>query len=47
MKKDRLETENLAVKPQYKDILKLHRNFLEAFAKKHKDETTLAMLRQI
>ena len=47
MKKNRLETENLAVKQQYKDILKLHRNFLEAFAEKHKDETALAMLNQI
>jgi len=47
MKKDRLETENLVVKPQYKDILKLHRDFLETFAVKHKDETALAMLKQI
>ncbi len=46
MKKDRLETENLAVKPQYKDILKQHRDFLEAFAKKNKDKTALAMLNQ-
>lgn len=47
MNKDRMETENLAVIPQYKDILKLHRNFLEAFAIKHKDKTALEMLSQI
>ena len=47
MKKDRLETENLAVKSDYKDILKQHRSFLMAFAEKHKDETALSMLRQI
>jgi choline-sulfatase len=47
MKKDRLETENLAVKSDTKDILKQHRRFLLAFAEKHKDETALAMLKQI
>ena len=47
MKKDRLETENLAVKPQYKDILKKHREFLKGFAVKNKDKTALAMLNQI
>ena len=47
MKNDRLETENLAAKPEYKEILKQHREFLKAFAEKHKDTTALAMLDQI
>jgi len=47
MEKDRLEKENLAVKPQFKDILKQHRDFLKAFAVKYKDETALAMLNQL
>ncbi len=47
MKNDRLETENLAAKPECKDILKQHRGFLMAFAEKHKDETALSMLNQI
>jgi arylsulfatase A-like enzyme len=47
MKNDRLETENLAAKPDCKDILKQHRTFLTAFAVKHKDETALVMLKQI
>ncbi len=44
MKKDRLEKENLAVKSQYKDILKKHREFLKDFAVKYKDKTALEML---
>jgi len=47
MKKDRLETENIAVKSQYKDILKQHRGFLQTFAEKHRDKTALSMLNQI
>jgi len=47
MNQDRLETENLAAKTEYLDILKQHRRFLMAFAEKHKDESALAMLRQI
>jgi len=47
MKKDRLETENLAGKSEYMEILKQHRRFLMAFAEKEKDETALAMLNQI
>jgi arylsulfatase A-like enzyme len=46
MKKDRLETENLSAKPEYRNILKQHRDFLKAFAEKHKDATALAMLSQ-
>ena len=47
MKNDRLETENLAVKLECKNILKQHRGFLTAFAEKHQDETALTMLNQI
>ena len=47
MKNDRLETENLTAKSECKDILKQHREFLTAFAIKHKDATALAMLGQI
>ena len=47
MKNDRLETENLTAKPECKDILKQHREFLRAFAEKYKDATALAMLDQI
>jgi len=47
MKNDRLETENLAVKPQNAEILKLHRERLRAFAEKYKDETALEMLKQV
>jgi choline-sulfatase len=47
MKNDRLETENLAVRSQYKDIVKKHCDFLNAFAKKYKDTTALTMLNQV
>jgi choline-sulfatase len=47
MKKDRLETENLAAKPEYKDIVKQHRDFLKTFAEKYKDKTAFAMLDQV
>ncbi len=47
MKNDQLETENIAAKPQCKDILKQHRAFLMAFAENHKDATALTMLNQI
>lgn len=47
MKKDRLETENLAFKSQYKDIVKQHRDFIKAFAEKYKDTTALTMLNQV
>ena len=44
MKNDRLEKENLATKPQYKQILKQHRDYLNGFAVKYKDKTALEML---
>jgi hypothetical protein len=44
MKSDRLEKENLAAKPQYKQILKQHRDYLNGFAVKYKDKTALEML---
>ena len=47
MKNDRLETENLAAKPECKDILKQHRGFLKAFAVKYRDAMALTMLNQI
>ena len=47
MKNDRLETENLAVKPHTLEILKQHREYLRAFAEKYKDDTALEMLKQV
>jgi len=47
MKKDRLETENIAGKSEYLEILKQHRRFLMAFAEKERDETAIAMFNQI
>ena len=44
---DRQEKENLAVKPECKDILEQHRNYLKRFAIKCKDETALKMLNQL
>ena len=45
MKTDRLETVNLAAQADCSTIVEQHRSYLEEFARKHQDETALAMLR--